>query len=74
MNDSVIRDGNFENIGSKVFDTLLAAADSLAMHVPVLLPHLGRNTIIQIVLFHIITELCFKDLRHGLDWQIEVSV
>ncbi len=32
--DSTVLDGNFENIKRRTFDTLLAAADRLAVHVP----------------------------------------
>ena len=39
--DTAIRDGHFEDIGSKISETMLAGSDGLAVDIPVDVPEFG---------------------------------
>jgi len=59
--DARVGDGDFENIGSEIFESGLAGANRLAVDVPGDLPERGGNLIQQFGLFHQIAELGSED-------------
>ena len=45
--NTAIGNGDFENIGSEVLETMLASADGLTVNDPILIPDIGVNEVIK---------------------------
>ena len=72
-NDARVGDGDFEDIGSEIFESSLAGRDRLRVDVPVDVPDISRNLTEEFCLFHQIAELGAEDLGERFDGEIEVS-
>jgi hypothetical protein len=71
--DSRIGDGDFEEVGGKVFEACFAGTHGLGVDVPVELPELGRDLIEETGLLHFIAELGFEDDGESSDGEIEID-
>ena len=71
--DAGVGDGDFEDVGSKVFQACCAGTHRLGVDVPVDLPDLTRNLVKETSLLHLISELGFKDDGESPDGEIEVD-
>ena len=71
--DAAIGDGDFEDVGGKVFEACLRGRDGLGVDVPVDVPDLRGDLIEEAGVDHFIAELGSKDFGEGLDGQIEVG-
>jgi hypothetical protein len=71
--DTVIGDGDFEDVGGEVFEASLAGRDGLGVDVPVDMPEFGGDLIEEASFYHFIAELSSKDFGQSFDGQIEVG-
>ena len=71
--DAGVGDGDFEDVGGKVFEACFTGTDGLGVDVPVELPDLGRDLIEETGLLHFIAELGFEDDGESSDGEIEVD-
>lgn len=71
--DAAIGDGDFEDVGSKVFEAGFAGRHGLRVDVPVDLPDFRRDLIEDAGLFHLIAELSSKDFGERFDGEIEIG-
>ena len=73
FDNAAIRDGHFEDIGSKISETMLAGSGSLAVDVPVGLPYFRWNGTKKPRFVDLVAEFGSKDLGQGSDGQIEID-
>ena len=71
--DTVIRDGDFEDVGGEVFEAGLKGRHGLGVNVPVDLPDFRGDLIEQARLFHFVSELGSKDFGEGLNREKKVD-
>jgi len=73
FDDSRIGDGDFEDVGSKVFQACFARTHRLGVDVPVDLPDLGGDLVKETSFLDLISELGFKDNGESLDGEIVID-
>ena len=71
--DARVGDGDFENVGSEVFEASFAGGYRLAVDVPGDLPDIVGNLIQQFCLLHQIAKLGSEDCRESLDGEKEID-
>ena len=71
--DARVGDSDFEDIGGEVFEAGLAGRNGLGVDVPVDVPDFRGDLIEQAGLFHLITELGFKNFGESFDGEIEID-
>ena len=72
--DARVGDGDFEDVGSEIFERGIAGGYRLAVDVPVDLPDIGRDLIEEFCLFHQIAELGSEDFRERFDGEKEIDL
>jgi len=73
LEDTRIRDGDSEDVGSEVLQACFAGAYGFGIDVPVDLPDIRRDLIEETGFFHSISELGLEDLRESSDGEIEID-
>ena len=73
FDDTRVGDGDFEDVGGKVFEASFAGGYRLAVDVPVDVPDFRGDLIEQSGLFHLIAELGSEDFRERFDGEKEVD-
>ena len=71
--DARVGDGDFEDVGSEVFEASFAGGYRLAVDVPGDLPNIVGNLIQQFCLLHQIAKLGSEDCRESLDGEKEID-
>ena len=71
--NSRVGDGDFEDVGGKVFEACFAGTHGLGIDVPVDLPDFRGDLIEETGLFHLIAKLRFEDLGKSSDGEIEID-
>ena len=73
VDDTRVGDGDFEDVGSQVFEASFTGGYRLAVDVPVDVPDIGGDLIEQLGLFDQIAELGSKDFRERFDGEKEID-
>ena len=71
--DTRIGDGDFEDVGGKVFEACFTGTDGLGIDVPVDLPGFRGDLVEEAGFLHFIAELGFEDLGESSDGEIEID-
>ena len=71
--DARVGDGDFEDVGSQIFESSLTGGERLSIDVPVDVPHVGGDLIEQMGLFHQIAELGSEDFRESMNGEKEID-
>ena len=73
LHDPGVGDGHLVHIRGEIANTLQAAANSLAIDIPVDAPDFGRDVVKPAGFYHQVTELGLKDFGQGHDRQEEIQ-
>jgi len=73
VEDARVGDGDFENVGSQIFESGITGGDCLRVNVPVDVPELGWDLIQQFGLRHQIAELGAEDLGERFYGEEEID-
>ena len=71
--DARVGDGDFENVGSQIFESGITGGDRLAVDIPGNLPDIGWDSIQEFCLLHQIAELGFEDFGESFDGEKEID-
>jgi hypothetical protein len=71
--DARVGDGDFENVGSQIFESGITGGDRLAVDIPGNLPDIGWDSIEEFCFFHQIAELGSKDFRESFYGEKEID-
>lgn len=71
VDDARVGDGDFEDVGGKIFETSFAGGNRLGVDVPVDLPDLGWDFVEELGVFYQIAELGPEDFRERFDGEKE---
>ena len=73
-NDARVGDGDFEDVGSEIFQSRLAGGDRLGVDVSVDCPDIGWDLIEELCLFHQIAKLGAKYFGERFDGEEEIDL
>jgi hypothetical protein len=74
LEDSVVGDGDAEDVGGEIFDGVRAVSDGLGIDIPGDVPELGVDLVEERCLFHFVAELGSEEDGEGFDGEEEVEV